>query len=292
MASTWKEYENFVAALQQALLDAENLTTQKNIKTEINKKIKDNCGIVRQFDIYWEYELGGLTYKTVIECKDYASDISVEKIDALIGKTRDIPDLKAVFATKKGYQSGARIKAEQNKIDLLIVREQNDTDWTAEDGTPLVKKICLEINLVMPAEIHEFKPLFDIEWIKKNMDIDAGTTIGFSGLNNEIFIEDRIKGEKYSLYDLAQKLEPMDGKDHGEFEKTVKFDEAFLYHQDIKLKLAGYIVKYSKPKTAKESREIDYTKELVGVVEYLQKGTKKSIFRNGAIKQSKIHLVR
>nr|WP_200874421.1 hypothetical protein [Ferrovum myxofaciens] len=106
MANNGKEYELFVSSLQQALLNAENITTQKNITVEVNKLILDNCGIERQFDIYWEYELGGLTYKTVIECKDYNSSVSVEKIDALIGKTRDIPDLKAVFATKKGYQSG------------------------------------------------------------------------------------------------------------------------------------------------------------------------------------------
>ncbi len=116
MTITGKEYEIFVASLQQALLDAENIITQKNIKVEVDKKITDNCGIDRQFDIYWEYELGGLTYKTVIECKDYASKVSVEKIDALIGKTRDIPDLKAVFATKKGYQSGLEQKPNKTKL--------------------------------------------------------------------------------------------------------------------------------------------------------------------------------
>jgi hypothetical protein len=163
MTNTGKEYEKFVASIQQALLNAENITTQKNIKVEVDKKIIDNCCIERQFDIYWEYEMGGLTYKTVIECKDYTSNVSIEKIDALIGKTRDIPDLKPVFATKKGYQSGAKTKAEKNKIDLLIVREQNDSDWTAEDGTPLIKQICIDMHLCMPAHIHRFNPIIDGE---------------------------------------------------------------------------------------------------------------------------------
>lgn len=284
MANTGKEYEIFVASLQQALLNAENITTQKNIKVEVDKKITDNCGIDRQFDIYWEYELGGLTYKTVIECKDYASNVSVEKIDALIGKTRDIPDLKAVFASKKGYQSGAKTKAEQNKIDLLIVREQNDTDWTDEDGTPLIKKVCINMHLVMPAHIHKFEPVLDGEWIKANTDIDTESPMSLSGLNNEIFIEDLIKDEKYSLHELASKLAPLDGKEYGVFEKTVKFEEAFLYHQDVKLKLVGYKIEYSVSKPINEPIEIDFSKELVGVVEYLQKGTKKSIFRDGIIK--------
>ena len=88
MSNDGKQYEQFVALLHQALLDAENFTTQKNIEVQRNKKIVDSCGVEREFDLYWEYELAGITYKTVIECKDYSSRISLRKIDALIGKIR------------------------------------------------------------------------------------------------------------------------------------------------------------------------------------------------------------
>lgn len=284
MANTGKEYERFVAKLQQALLNAETITTQKNIQVEVDKKIMDNCGIERQFDIYWEYELGGITYKTVIECKDYNSNVSVEKIDALIGKMHDIPDLKAVFATKKGYQSGAKTKAEQNKIDLLVVRQQNDTDWMDEDGTPLIKKICINMHLCMPAHIHKFEPVIDGEWVKENTAIDRTKPISLAGLNNEIFIENTDTGETYSLHELASRLTPLESKEYGVFEKTEKFNNAFIYHKNLKLRLAGYKIEYSIPKPLSISNEIDYSQELVGVVEYLQKGTKKSIFRDGIIK--------
>ncbi len=284
MVNKGKEYELFVAKLQQALINAENITTQKNITVEVDKKILDNCGIERQFDIYWEYELGGLTYKTVIECKDYNSNVSVEKIDALIGKIRDIPGLKAVFATKKGYQSGAKTKADQNKIDLLVVREQNDSDWTDSDGTPLIKKICINMHLCMPAHIHKFEPFLDGEWIKENTDINTSQPFRIAGLNNEIFIDDIDGGEKYSLRDLASKLSPLDGKEYGVFEKSKNFKNAFIYHRDIRLKLLGYKIEYSLSKPIMEPIEIDFSKELIGVVEYLQKGTKKSIFRDGIIR--------
>jgi len=282
--NTGKEYELFVAKLQQALLNAETITTQKNIQVEVDKKITDNCGIERQFDIYWEYELGGITYKTVIECKDYDSNISVEKIDALIGKVRDIPDLKAVFATKKGYQSGAKTKAEQNKIDLLIVREQNDSDWTAEDGTPLIKKICINMHFCMPAHIHKFEPFIDGNWVKENTNIDTSKPLNLSGLNNEIYIENVATNETYSLHDLAGKLAPQENKEYGVFALTEKLEDAFLYHKKLKLKLSGYKIEYSISAPLNQPIEIDFSKELIGVVEYLQKGTKKSIFRDGIIK--------
>jgi len=284
MTNNGKDYELFVAKLQQALLNAENITTQKNIKVEVNKKISDNCGIERQFDIYWEYELGGFIYKTVIECKDYNSNVSVEKIDALIGKIRDIPDLKAVFATKKGYQSGAKTKADQNKIDLLIVREQNDSDWVDVDGTPLIKKICINMHLCMPAQIHKFEPAVDGEWIKENTNIDISQPLSIAGLNNEIFIDDIDRNEKYSLHTLASKLAPLNGKEYGVFEKIENFKSAFIYYKDIKLKIASYKIEYSISKPINEPIEMDFSKELIGVVEYLQKGTKKSIFKDGIIR--------
>ena len=284
MTNDGKQYELFVANLQQALLDAENVTTQKNIKIETNKKILDNCGIERQFDIYWEYELGGLTYKTVIECKDYNSSITVEKIDALIGKVKDIPDLKAVFATKTGYQSGAKTKADRNKIDLLVVREQNDSDWKDADGTPLIKKICINLQVSMPAQIHKFEPIIDREWIKENTGLDTSQPLSIAGSNNEIYIDDIDGGAKYSLYDLAAKLSPFDGKEYGSFEKRENFDNAFICHKDVKLKITSYRVEYSifKPDTIPIER--DFSKELIGVIEYLQKGTKKSIFQKRIIR--------
>ena len=110
MRNNGREYESFVATLQQALLDSEKWAESKNIKIEQNKKIKDNCEIIREFDLYWEYECAGITYKTVIECKDYASKVSIEKIDALLGKIRDIPDLKPVFATKLGISQEHKVK--------------------------------------------------------------------------------------------------------------------------------------------------------------------------------------
>lgn len=285
MHNNGKEYELFVADLQQALLNAENITLQKNIKVEVNKIITDNCNIDRQFDIYWEYELGGLIYKTVIECKDYNSNVSIEKIDALIGKTRDIPDLKAVFATKKGYQSGAQIKATQNKIDLLIVREQNETDWQDKNGEPYIKSICINMHINVPPQIRNFVPKIDAEWLKTNTDIDPSKPIQLYGLNNEIYVEDVNKNERYSLYELAHKLKATQNEQYGIFTKKEKFENAFIYYKDLKLKISEYDIEYSIAPPLIEPIEIDFSKELVGVIEYLQRGTKSSIFKNGIIRQ-------
>ncbi|WDZ63535.1 restriction endonuclease [Paenibacillus polymyxa] len=285
MKNTGKEYELFVAKLQQAILDSDEFTFKKNIKVEVNKLIEDNCGIERQFDIYWEYELGGLVYKSVIECKDYNSDISVDKIDAFVGKARDIPDLKLVFATKKGYQSGAKKKAEQNKINLLIVRKQNDSDWMDENGTPLIKIIGIDFHIKAPAIIRTFNPVVDKEWLEKNTNLDVTKPIKASGMSTEIIIEDVINNNKYSINDLANSLTSSENEEYGDFTKVEKFEEAYITYSDLRMKLKGYKVEYSIAPPVIERIELDYSKELIGVIEYIEKGKKKTIFSDGIIKE-------
>jgi hypothetical protein len=103
-------------------------------------------------------------------------------------------------------------------------------------------------------------------------------------MNNEIFIEDVSKNEKYSLHELSSRLAPIENKEYGVFKKSEKFDNAFIYHKDLKLKLVGYEIEFSISKPIHEPIEMDFSKELIGVIEYLQKGTKKSIFKNGIVK--------
>ena len=288
MDRTGKEYENFVAKLQRAILNSKSLAIQKNIVIEKNKNIKDNNGINREFDLYWEYELGGLTYKTVIECKDYNSKINIEKIDALIGKTNDIPGLNLVFATKCGYQSGADIKAKQHGIELLIVREQNDSDWIDINGNPLLQVIHMTGQIIITARITSFHPLFDGKWIKENRpDIDITRPIQFEGLYNEIFIVDIENNEKYSLSELAEKLTSLEENKPGVYERTKQFSEAFIEYKNEKFKLHSYSVTYNIPEPIESCIHIDLSQELLGVVEYINKGIKMKIFQNGNIHQDK-----
>lgn len=284
MHNNGKKYEKFVASLQQALINSETVTAQKNIKIELNKKIVDNCGVEREFDLYWEYELAGITYKTVIECKDYNSNISVEKIDSLIGKIKDIPDIKAVFASKQGYQRGAKAKANHNKIDLLIVREQNETDWKDENGNPYLKIIDINMHFNLPAKITKFIPLVDGKWVQENTDIDTSKPLNVSERNDEIIIDDLDENTKYSLLELENQLRLTHKGEFGNFKREKSFNNAFIFYGDLKLKLKSYKLEYTISKPIEQPIQIDFSKELIGVIEYLQKGIKKSIYKKGIIK--------
>lgn len=281
--SDGKNYEIFVQNLQQALINAEEFMSQNNIEIERNKKITDNCGIDREFDLYWEYEVAGLTYKTVIECKDYASTISVEKIDALIGKTKDIPDLIPVFATKTGYQSGAKTKAKHNKIELLIVREQKDEDWEDKEGNPLIKQININIQISQPNRINSIKVEVDKDWVEKNPHINLEKYIVTPEMQDKVFVEDIDKQMTYSFLELSDKLK-LDSSNSGEHLHEEIFLDAYLLIDGIKVKLENFKIGYTSFEPTLLPIRIDDSKELLGVIEYLSKSSSTAIFKDKIIK--------
>lgn len=284
--SDGRAYEIFVQKLQQAMLDSEKFSDQKTIEIERNKKIEDNFGIEREFDLYWEYELAGVVYKTVIECKDYASRVSIEKIDALIGKIRDIPDLKPVFATRTGYQSGAEQKAKNNRIDLLIVREQRDDDWIDKEGNSLIREININIIVDSPPRITNFRPKIDGAWLKRN-SLSENVQLTLGGLNTDVFIDNVYCGDTYSLYELASRLDSKAGGEYGDLTYFEAFEEAYLVNDGLRLKLVSYEVEYRRSQPHTELMKIDFSKEFIGVIEYIHKGSSTAIFRDKIVRDWK-----
>ncbi len=269
LKNTGKSYEEFVQSLYKAILQSEELGfgKQKNINVEINKILTGTNDIKRQFDIYWEYSLGGISYKTIIECKDYNSKISIEKIDALHGKLSDFPNLRGIFSTKKGYQSGAEKKAIERDIELLIIREQNDDDWTDSNGEPLLREIHIQMNAILPAKITGF-----------DLKLPQGATLPpTTALNNEIIITNYETHESYTVYDLQRTLMQGHHEEEGDFEKETTF-KGKVTTPSIEIPIEGYSVQYRLYKPAKSDLIIDFSDKLLGVVEYLNQGKKAKIY--------------
>lgn len=81
----------------------------------------------RQFDVTVRFMFGLHSYLTVIECKDYSSKVSVDKVDAFVTKTRDVNANKAILISSQGFQSGCFPVAERHGIQLLVLSETTDT---------------------------------------------------------------------------------------------------------------------------------------------------------------------
>ncbi len=275
MKKSGTEYELFVQKIQQAIIDSEPYAKQKNIIVEHNKKLIDRCGIQRQFDLYWEYELGGLVYKNIIECKDYENGVSIEKLDALIGKMHDFPGIRPIIATRVKFQSGAIEKAKDNNIDIIIVRDEDiEKDWKTANGTPIIRTIRFDIHILMPVIVTRFQPVIDREWAMANNI----TTLRINAPSNEVFINNIAKNSRISLYEFENQLPRNEGDK--EFKRTIRetFENAFLEAPDVYVKIKAIEIDFIAPPQQTESVEV--SPEVAGVVEYINNSRKKMIINN------------
>lgn len=282
--NTGKEYEEFVQSIQQILINNDQMPNISNINVEINKKIKDRNGIERQFDIYWEFKLSGYTYQTVIECKDYQTPISIDKIDELIGKINDIPGLRPIYATKTGYQSGAEEKAKSHKIDLLIIKKPEDWDWKSIDGEPFVKKMVIQISHEYSPKISSFRPHADELWLKNNPDINSFSNIKIK--NDEVYILDEDNKTKISVSELADTL-PLKIKNMqygtGSYSEILTNSYLQFDGSDVKIKISKFELDYIYNKPIKNDTVIDLCEQLLGIVHNYTSKEQKLVYKNGRV---------
>ena len=283
MLNTGTEYEEFVQNLVRALLQADKVLGQKNILVERRKIIKDRNGIDREIDVYWEFELAGIVYKTAIECKDYKSRVSIEKIDALIGKIQDIPGMRGVFATTKGYQKGAQSKAKQHNIELLVVREIKDTDFVDKNGNPLISKISINITALPSPSILNLKVGLDQQYIEEHhiTNYPKGKICFDARLT---YIEQ--ENTKETLAKILEDFFKKQPKNPGVYTDTISFTNAFIiYENGVRLKIKELVVSYCVSQPIHTKTDIDFKNIYAGVIEYLNNGKITWIRKNGIIEE-------
>lgn len=115
---TPKEYEGLVQELYQSILNTEEVNT---IKVQKNLNIKGKSSASHQIDIYWEFYLAGIKYKTCVECKMLGRKVEKGDVLEFNSKIEDIGNITGIFVTTKGYQEGAITYGEYKNIRLIRV---------------------------------------------------------------------------------------------------------------------------------------------------------------------------
>lgn len=140
MSKADRDYEVFVRDIVEALLKADGLT----IKVEHDIQVQ---GISRshQVDVYWEYTLGGVRHRVVINCKNYTSTVEVTHVETLAGVLNDMPGVRGVIVTTKGFQKGAVDYAKVHQIGLKVIRPPIDQDWEGR-----IRQIDIQLIIQSP----------------------------------------------------------------------------------------------------------------------------------------------
>jgi len=120
------EYELLTQAIYRNILVREGVSTA-NVKHNVS--IVGRSGVEHQVDVYWEFKQAGITHRVLIECKNYASNLTLEKARNFFALIHDIGNCVGIMVTKTGYQSGAAAFCKHYGLVLKLLRKPTEVDW-------------------------------------------------------------------------------------------------------------------------------------------------------------------
>ncbi len=184
--NTGKKYEEIVRDIYQAIVEYDNPESgYKKIEVQHDVVLKGMSGTTHQIDVYWEFELAGLTYKTIVEVKDWKSKVQQEKIHSFNSVKQDIAGCSnAVFVSKSGFQKGA----------IKYARHYGMTLCQIEPNTEKSLKIVIE-----HITTHYIKGQLYIDdiWVEQDL---------FRKEFLKSYIHNRTYAETYLIHPLGQKM--------------------------------------------------------------------------------------
>jgi hypothetical protein len=141
------EYERLTQAIYQAILVEEgNRTT--NVRHNVS--LAGRSGVEHQVDVFWEFKQAGVTHRVLIECKNYASNLTLEKARNFFAVVHDIGNCVGIMVTRTGYQSGAAAFAKHYGLTLKLLRKPTEDDWQGR-----IKKIQINVIPRVPVSTEE-----------------------------------------------------------------------------------------------------------------------------------------
>jgi hypothetical protein len=120
------EYELLTQAIYRDILAREGVSTAN---VQHNVSIAGRSDVEHQVDVYWEFKQAGITHRVLIECKNYASNLTLEKARNFFAVVHDIGNCVGIMVTKTGYQSGAAAFCKHYGLALKLLRKPTETDW-------------------------------------------------------------------------------------------------------------------------------------------------------------------
>jgi hypothetical protein len=129
--------QQLVKKIYQAMATAGATVKESQEKTERGRNAK------REIDLLIEQELFGTPIKIAVEVRGRKRKDTLEWIDGLVGKYKDINVQKIIAISTSGFTDEAIIKARDENIDTLRLAEAERLDWPSQFtklGVALVRR--------------------------------------------------------------------------------------------------------------------------------------------------------
>ena len=273
------EYELFVKAVYECLNRADGLS---DVQIQHDIKLVGAAGVEHQIDVFWTFKLGGVDYKVAVECKDFKSHVSKEKIEAFHSILHDIGNIHGIFASKVGFQSGAILYAQKYGIQLMEIRKPIDSDWKGR-----IKDIHVELCMRF---IGKVTPKIHINKTRaEEMNITLPVNNQFHMFSDQVRVEfgEMIVNEKVvenggikTVHELEQKL-PV-GKPSKDNKFVYVFKDAMIYLDDVTLPVDGIEFTYDTHEST-EHIAIYGEDSIMAIVKNITDGSETHIDKYGRV---------
>jgi hypothetical protein len=165
MGMTYQDYERLVAKIYDQMLRQDKV---QNIVVEHNV-IKQGLATEHQIDVYWEFRLGTVLHRVVVQAKNWAKPVDQGELFKFQEVLNDLGAPVGIMVAANGYQRGAREYALAKGITICEFAEEvkepiviTDVGWavvsikglrTAADGEPCAMIVDTVITTPQFAEL-------------------------------------------------------------------------------------------------------------------------------------------
>lgn len=220
-------YEKLVQHIYRQIVNCNGIDT---IDVQHNVMLKGKT-TSHQIDVYWEFVLGGILYRTVIQAKDWAAKVPQGAMLTFKAVLDDLPNgTKGIFIAKTGYQSGAIDVAKANGISIHTFRPAAEENWNGQ-----IPMISVALRLRTPF-FHQPHFRMPPDWAKHNPQVAEI----MSDLDPRSLVVDNETGENWTVNRLITTSCDTCGVPPKEY--TKEFHDAYLqpYGTDIKIKIKEF----------------------------------------------------
>lgn len=222
------EYEKLTQHIYQCILNRDGY---QNINVMHNTSITGKSSVNHQVDVFWELKIANITHRVLVECKNYSSAISLEKIRNFHAVLLDAGNCLGIMVTQVGYQSGVQEYAKFYGINLKLLRKPTNEDWQGKMKDMIVSfnyksiddteenpvKMTMTLLPVDKNQQEIFKTLVD----KKYIRLPVGPDMIMLD-KKQLPITDEMK------YWLPRKLNILDKKAGGPYKDKINLDDHYL----------------------------------------------------------------
>jgi hypothetical protein len=217
------DYELLTKQIHGEILKIEG---QREIDVLHDKSMVARSGVEHQVDVHWKFKQAGIGHTVLIECKNYKTPVTLEKVRSFFSVLHDIGNCRGLMVTKTGFQSGVEKFAQFYGIALKLLRKPTPDDWKGRiKDIRAIMTVKLPVSIVVtaqaePIDLNQARQL--LTFLGKGISIaSAGPeTIFVNKEGNPITDEMR--------WWLPRKLNFWDKDDGGPYEEIILLDDHYV----------------------------------------------------------------